>query len=255
MSTVLSRNNDTVGELRRSSGSNKPDPWPAFEEADADRERLFHEIVAAGELACQEQYELAMRTFLRGLGIRKGQFRKPITYGNEATDLQRRALAVGVLEFLVTHHGELVDETLLSAYEKIADVMSQTLSGLKLTGVSKGKFKSFAESTMYGDLAASVRLVEETRSIRTIHKAKGAQFERVLVALMAEEELERVLWPKDVPAKSQEERRITYVGLSRAIDHLMVSVPEVSERNAAQLAAIGVEIITCSRESDNVSIV
>lgn len=243
--TVLSRNNDTVGELRRSSGSSKPDPWPAFEEADADRERLFHTIVAAGELGCQEQYELAMRTLLRGLGIRQGQFRKPITYCDEATDLRRRALAVGVLEFLVTHHGELVNETLLSAYQKIADVTSKTLSGLKLKGVSRGKFKSFSESTTYGDLAASVRLVEETRTIRTIHKAKGAEFNSVLVVLTAEEELGRVLRPNDVPKPEQEERRITYVGLSRARNCLMISVPCISEQNRAELVAMGAEVVKC----------
>ena len=245
MPTVLSRKNNTVGELRRLSGSNKPDPWPEFEKADVDRERLVHEIVAAGELAYREQYELAMRTLLRGLAIRKGQFRKPIIYGSEATDLQRRALAVGILEFLVTHHGELVKDTVLSAYQNISDVMSKTLSGLRLTGASKGKFKTFAESTVYGDLAVSVRLVEETRSIRTIHKAKGAEFNSVLVALAAEEELTRVLSPNDVLQSKQEERRITYVGLSRAKDHLMISVPEISEQNTKQLAALGAEVINC----------
>ena len=245
MPTVLGRNNDTVGELRRSSGVSKPDPWPAFEKADADRERLFHDIVAAGELACREQYELAMRALLRGLSLRKGRFRKPITYGDEATDLQRRALAVGILEFLVTHHDELVNDTVLSAYQQIADVMSKTLSGLRLTRVSKGKFKSFAESTVYGDLAASVRLVEETRPIRTIHKAKGAEFDNVLVVLTAEEELGRVLRPNDVPKREQEERRITYVGLSRTKDCLMISVPGISEQNRAELEALGAAVVKC----------
>ena len=167
--------------------------------------------------------------------------------------MRRRALAVGLLEFLVTHHDELVEETLAVAYGKIGTVMSRTLSGLTLTGVRPGEFKSFAESVAYRDLAASVRLAEETRPIRTIHKAKGDQFERVLVVLADEAELERVLWPKDVPAKAQEEKRITYVGLSRAKDQLMISVPEVSARNMARLADIGVEIMNCSRRGGSVS--
>ena len=243
--TVLSRNNGTVSELRRSSGTDKPDPWPEFEENDRSRERLFYDIVTAGELACQERYELAIRTLLRGLGTRKGGFRKPLAYNSEATDLRRRALAVGVLEFLVTHHGELVSGTLLSAYEKISAVMSQTLPGLRLTGVRDGRFKSFAESTAYRDLAASVRLVDETRTIRTIHKAKGDEFDSVLVVLTTEEELGRVLRPNEVPKREQEERRITYVGLSRAKNCLMISVPCISEQNTAELVAMGAEVVKC----------
>ena len=251
--TILSRSNDTVSELRRASGAERPDPWPAFEKADADRQRLFYEIVAAGELAIHGQYELAMRTLLRGCGTRKGQFRKPIKCDTEGTDLRRRALAVSVLEFLVTHHDELVEETLAVAYGQIGAVMSRTLSGLTLTGVRPGGFKSFAESVTYRDLAASVRLVEETRPIRTIHKAKGDEFERVLVVLADEAELERVLWPKDVPSKLREEKRITYVGMSRAKDHLMLSVPEVSARNIGRLVDIGVEVMNCSRKGGRVS--
>jgi len=245
MPIVLSRNNDTVGALRRSFGASKPDPWPMFKAADTERERLFHDMVAAGELACQEQYELAMRTLLRALPVRKGRFRKPITYGDEATDLRRRALAVSLLEFLVTHHGELASETLLCAYEKITDAMSKGLPGSRLTGIRDGRFKSFAESTAYGDLAASVRLVEETRTIRTIHKAKGDEFDSVLVVLTAEEELGRVLRPKDVPKREQEERRITYVGLSRARDSLMISVPCMSEQSEAELIAMGADVVKC----------
>ena len=245
LTTILSRKNDTVNAIRRSSGLDQPDPWPTFEEADTDRARFFWDIVGGGELAWQKQFNLGIRRILRGLSVRKGQFRRPIIYENEPTELQRRALAVGILEFLITHHGELADETLLVAYGKIEAVMSQTLSGLRLTGVRKGKFKSFAESTAYRDLVASVRLVEDTRTIRTIHKAKGAEFDSVLVVLTAEEELGRVLRPNDVPKREQEERRITYVGLSRARNCLMISVPCISEQNRAEVVAMGAEVVKC----------
>ena len=245
MPVVLSRNNETVGELRRLSGGGQADPWPAFEEADGNRERLFHEIVSAGELACQGHYELAIRTLLRGIRIRRGEFLGPIAYAGQATDLERRALAVGVLEFLVTHYDELVEDTLMSAYARMTHVISQTVPGSRLRGVRRGRFKSFAESTAYRDLAGSVRLVEETRTVRTIHKAKGDEFNSVLVVLTDEEQLTRVLRPDEVPEREKEERRITYVGLSRARECLMIAVPCISHQNMAELVTMGAEVVKC----------
>jgi DNA helicase-2/ATP-dependent DNA helicase PcrA len=76
-------------------------------------------------------------------------------------------------------------------------------------------------------------MVDDTRDAKTIHKAKGAEFETVLIALPNEEDADRILMPKAIQpsdAGESEEQRIAYVGISRARDNLFISVPTLSRQ-------------------------
>ena len=91
-------------------------------------------------------------------------------------------------------------------------------------------------------------MVDDTRSAKTIHKAKGAEFESVLIALPKEEDVDRILIPKAIqhtdPGES-EEQRIAYVGISRARDNLFISVPTLSRerRKAIEDKKLPIQIV------------
>ena len=97
------------------------------------------------------------------------------------------------------------------------------MPGLTISKITKGKIKDFAERNLYKALASTVALDEEVRNVRTIHQSKGTESESVLVYLEDSEQLQHVLAP--VNASNAEEKRITYVGLSRARDRLFLCTP------------------------------
>ena len=68
---------------------------------------------------------------------------------------------------------------------------------------------------------------------RTIYKAKGAEFDNVMLILKAENDLEFIKSP-DI---SKEEHRINYVAVSRAKENLFINVPELSANNERLLGS------------------
>ena len=81
---------------------------------------------------------------------------------------------------------------------------------------------------------------------RTIHKAKGDEFDNVFVILpnrddrvTNEEELLRFLLTPDL---NKEDHRVYYVALSRARERLFINMPKLSTTNQEKLKEIGFNI-------------
>jgi DNA helicase-2/ATP-dependent DNA helicase PcrA len=240
--TVLTRRNDEANLIRNIIYNIEDDKWDEFEEIDEKRFRFIKHVIAAGEYAQKKDYTLAVKQLVKGIRVRDGELRKPLKFTRKITALQRRGIAVSLLEFIVNDYDQLSAETLLKAYHKFSNVLSETIEGLSLTGVRQGQFKDFAEATRYKSLASTVRLDDDTRNVRTIHKAKGAEFENVLVYFgkKYKQQLNHILRPAE---NQTEEKRITYVALSRARTRLFISVPELPTNCEAQLKALGLEVI------------
>ena len=262
--TIIARNNDEVGRIRRSRIPGDNNLWLSFEQADLDRYRFMQFLVGAGELARQVNPSSAIKKLEQGLQIkrkRRGreEIRKPfkIERGcnlNNINNIHRRAIAVALLEFLITNYENISNGTILEAYQAASDIIKQVVPSLSLTDVRNGAFKTISESNQYGDLASTVNLTSnESRLVRTIHQAKGTEFNNLLVSFnhidleKATRQLGYILTPQDFV--DSEERRITYVALSRAIDRLFISVPSLSEEETAILDEMELEVIPVIEES------
>jgi len=77
-------------------------------------------------------------------------------------------------------------------------------------GFRGGVAKDFYNSNLYKDLAICIKYKEDTSEHRTIHKAKGDEFENVL---LIPDSLDFLISPD---LNNDEEHRIYYVGLNRA---------------------------------------
>ncbi|WP_207428906.1 UvrD-helicase domain-containing protein [Pedobacter sp. SYSU D00535] len=110
-----------------------------------------------------------------------------------------------------------------------------------------GGAQTFYNSTPYTHVAIAVKNLCESGNCRTIHKAKGDEFECVLVILEAtrgkaynENTALSFLLNTDLTAK--EEHRVQYVAISRAKEHLYISTPALSRTNKTALEAIGFNV-------------
>jgi len=81
---------------------------------------------------------------------------------------------------------------------------------------------------------------------RTIHKAKGDEFDNVLVIIKDKNNLEfneeKNLSFLLTPDLEKEEQRVYYVALSRAKERLFVNIPALSPENRIKLEEIGFNV-------------
>jgi len=245
---ILTRRNAEASRIRRQSSSALDGLWNELARMDPDRCHFLEHLIAAGELALLGQYALALAKMVRGIRLSNGYLRKPLKIDRGLTPLQRRGLAVSLMHLLVDTHVDIRECVLANAYKQVSEHLSATMDGLSLVGMRKGEFQTFAQSTTYGMLADALRLPDETRATRTIHQAKSAEFSSVLVSFADRQQLDHILDPKKKRGvKDAEEKRITYVALSRARDSLSISIPHLSEKAQDELTALSVEVIRLDR--------
>ena len=100
----------------------------------------------------------------------------------------------------------------------------------KLAGFKAGKPKTFYEEYSYQQLSLCVKVSDDKNVHRTIHKAKGDEFENVLLMLTEDNSLDFLI-SSNLLSSSHEEHRVYYVAMSRAINRLFISVPYLSVDN------------------------
>ena len=110
-----------------------------------------------------------------------------------------------------------------------------------LSNFRAGNPKRFYDNTDYKSLALCVNIVEDNSNNITIHKSKGAEFNNVLLTLDSEKELDFITAPD---LDESEEHRLRYVAVSRAIQNLFITVPDLSTEKAELIEDLGlVDII------------
>ncbi len=237
---VLTRKNKDAHRVRSALAPGTVEPWESFYDADDQRARFMEHIIAATELAKRGQYALAHREAARIIG-RKGRVRKPLKCDTDVRDVHRKGIAVTVLQEFLTNHATIFAGTLLQAYVRCGDCITVAYPAVTLTAAKAGKFKTFAEATPYAHLSGSVRLQEEVRHVRTIHQAKGSEGENIAVYFEDADRVRHITQPSTAPA--DEEKRLTYVALSRARDRLFLCIPPDVAINADELRALALHVI------------
>ena len=118
-------------------------------------------------------------------------------------------------------------------------------NGIK-SKISGGKINKYYSNLKYKKIAISVKINDDDGRHRTIHKSKGDQFKSVLVIIPLdydgfdeEKNLGFILNPN----LNEEENRVYYVALSRAMENLFINVPKLSDENKRKLEAIGFNVI------------
>lgn len=237
---VLTRKNKDAHRVRSALAPGTVEPWESFYDADAERARFMEHVIAATELAKRGQYALAHRELARFIG-RKGRVRKPLKCDKYLSDVHRTGIAVNVLQEFLTNQCAILAGTLLEAYDRCGICVTAAYPAVALTSTRAGKFKTFAETTPYSHLSGSVRLQEEVRLVRTIHQAKGSEGDNIAVYLEDADRLRHITHPWSTSA--DEEKRLTYVALSRARDRLFLCIPTGVAINPDELNALDFHVI------------
>lgn len=240
-SCILSRRNDSVAKLKNCAGKCNVSIWSEFSKADSKRQRFIEIILSAQEYANNSMHETAVKEVLKIFKTSKdGLLKEPFTACSyEIDNMSKRGMSVSLLEYLLSNRGENSGKNLLVFYNDLISYFSRI--NVTLKRVSVGGFKTFAQATNMNDLILNLKLGEEKHgNIRTIHKAKGTEFQSVLVYFEDNNDIQHLLNP-DITNK-EDDCRLYYVALSRAEDFLCIATDELSQEKIDDLARLNVKL-------------
>lgn len=103
--------------------------------------------------------------------------------------------------------------------------------------LTNGRASNYYKNLTYNKVACVITITDDDGKFRTIHKAKGDEFKSVLLLLQPKENYneEAELAFLLNPDMNNESHRVYYVALSRAMESLYISVPQLSEENRSKL--------------------
>ncbi|MEN6432084.1 MAG: ATP-dependent helicase [Smithella sp.] len=237
---MLTRKNESADLLRTKDFAKKKtaqNPWTELEEIDYDRFLFMKAILEAFMFLKFGRPDSAVRKLLDGFRVRKG-ISKVLTNAPYITDVTKRALALTILCCLQDKNGLLCNKPFLETYNELGTRIADLIPGSALKRITKGKPLDYAQKYTLQQLLDTVNIVDDNRDAKTIHKAKGAEFETVLLYLPDEEDLDKIIMPEAIQQEDADEaegQRIAYVGISRARDNLFISVPSLSRERVKVL--------------------
>lgn len=173
-------------------------------------------------------------TFVKALEHAKmGNFKKAFDF-MEKVDIDVHE-AVGKIQIMLSDYDNINKMSLLDFHSYLNDKLELGMSALnKKSGPHK-----FYENHKYIDLALCVKHEDDDGMQRTIHKAKGDEFDNVMVCLGEEKNLDFIL---NSDLENIEAHRVYYVAASRAKEHLFFSVPTLSDKNKRKIINKGLKI-------------
>jgi DNA helicase-2/ATP-dependent DNA helicase PcrA len=184
-------------------------------DSNRDRKNLIIACIKGVELARQNRFKEALK-----------QLERVFKHESDSSKGKREALK-HIICFL-QNYDDFKGNSLLDFHSFVGDKI-QSVAALKT-----GAVRTFYEGHTYQQLAVCVKITDDASLHRTIHKAKGAEFDNVLVILKDERDLEFL----QNPDLSNEEHRINYVAVSRAKKRLFISVPTLSGSCRTRLGSL-----------------
>ncbi len=181
-------------------------------DSNRDRKYLIFTCIKAIAYAKEKKFKDAIKVLEKHFNYKKDKIKG-----------KRKALRY--LTFLLSKYDKNI--TLIDFSEEIRLNLDSSI-----TKVTKGKVKTFYENNILEDLIVCVNIPEDISLHKTIHKAKGDEFNNVLLVLKDEKETEFLTQPNLI---KEEEHRINYVAISRAKNKLFISLPSLSNSNKNKL--------------------
>jgi len=232
---VLVRKNDYAGRIRSKSEDELDELWDDFRSIDSNWERtnFVYAMILGIELAIQRDFresitgiERNLRKFKNGKAVQK-----PI----------KREAAMNCLHSAVDEWVLWKESTLLEFNNHFVKYLNDEYSIKVGARITSGKIKTFAESRKCKELSQCLKLKDDKSNVRTIHKAKGGEYDTVVVGFEDEGDLKHIISP-DIDYDKNDECRIYYVALSRAKQYLYICSPTLSTQDREALLSLNISI-------------
>lgn len=231
---ILTRRNDYASQIKSQKNRKLNDLWNELRLADSNPERtnFLYSLLLALELSFQKNFKESIKTIERC--IRKFKDKKLVP------KYTKQEISVSLLLKIVNEWDDFKESNLREFNNHYYNYILKDFNVKIGAAISSGKVKVFAESWKCKEMVQCLRIKDDISNVRTIHKAKGSEFETVIVALEKEDDLKYIIAPNiDL---EDDECRIHYVALSRAKDNLIICVPKLNQQTKDTLVKLDIVI-------------
>jgi len=215
----LSRDNITVNAMKRLYDAAIPAGnllETLFDKDNPERVKVIVRCMKAVELAIEKRFKEAIKEMERN--------------NSSITDkLVRKKTSFHQLSLLLSKYGEFKNEPLFQFYELVKANVSASIPSL-----TRGAIKDFYANHTFAQMAIFIETNDDISNCKTIHKAKGDEFDNVFVTMLAAQETGYLISPN----LGVEEQRIRYVAISRAKERLFINVPNLDANQEQSLSAL-----------------
>jgi DNA helicase II / ATP-dependent DNA helicase PcrA len=190
---------------------------------DKIRPAFIHSLLIARDYYTKDDNRKSIKEISKYLNVDKDE--------KEVNSLTARGLSINILEKVLDDL--FLNKTIFEAYSSITKLADK--NNIRIAAKYKtGNAKEFSEKYTLADLVPYIKVESNQKeTIRTIHSAKGTEFECVLIYVPEEGDFRR--WIVDcanqVRNLKQEEARIYYVAISRAKKYLFINIPELKDES------------------------
>ena len=215
---------------------------------EAHRPGWLAAVLEATHEAQAERYGQAVRILYRGLRTKNGKLTKYVFTESRDRTITRdgkRRVAASLLPFLLLSHRQHQGKTGLEFYRALREAMKEIRPNTPMMDMTAdSKLGSILDGVAYDMLYATTVLDSGSGNVKTIHKSKGEEHPTVMVYRGGRDEdspdamLDHLLGRES----QEEERRVTYVALSRAEEHLFLCVEDAPEDDKQMLQEMNVEV-------------
>lgn len=215
----LSRDNITVNAMKRLYNTSIPTVnllEKLFDKDNPERVKAVVRCIKAVELAIEKRFREAIKEMEKNNGtIADRSLRKKTSFHQ--------------LSLLLSKYEDYKNEPLLNFYELVKANINGSIPSL-----TRGAIKDFYVAHTYMQIALFIDTKDEASDCKTIHKAKGDEFNNVFVTMVAAQETGYLVSPN----LGVEEQRIRYVAISRAKERLFINVPILEAGQEQSLRAL-----------------
>jgi len=196
------------------------------DDSDFKRRELLFNIIKAVESAADKNFKDGLRYMLRA-------YRKSSNFTEKDgfRNLQR----------LINFYDEYKDLTLKKFHNDYLYNYFDTSNISSRIGSSGGPHELYS-NLKYNEVALTINLDNDDSLYRTIHKAKGAEFDNLLLIIPPEEKKSFMKFICDTDLENTESHRLYYVALSRAKKNLFVNLPNLDEGEEEKLVNAGFRV-------------
>ena len=221
---ILTRSNNTANELRHhlDKEETKYDLIKNLYASDSSgkkRPAFIHSLLLARDYLIKGDNKSSIKEISKYLKKNNNE--------EIVCSLTVRELSVKILDIVLTD--DFLNKTILKAYIFIVQLVGE--HNIKIAAnYRNGRAKDFSEEHTLTDLIPYIRTeTNKNEMIRTIHSAKGVEFDSILLVLDEERKFQK--WIVDcnnqIENEKEDEARIYYVGMSRAKKTLFINIPEL----------------------------
>lgn len=215
---MLAFTNELVKAIETKKTGQSEDFFIKLKEEDSnERVKWIKASIRAMEFAKKNRFKDAIQEFVRlqrRAELKQRKKDENQSSINDSLKLEWKKNALSYISILLSKNDEISKMTITA--------FSNTVLNKNIHKVSKiTKEKSTHKKTVL-EFANCVKIQDEVGVFRTIHKAKGDEFDNVLLVLENEKGLKFI----EEPDLEKEDYRVGYVAISRARERLFICVPK-----------------------------